>query len=139
MKLDPPTIEGGASPREVTVTIGARDDLSGVSFLREGADPGPFIGAGVRIASPSGKQTLTADRGTNPMISDKWSLISGTPQDGLWQAKLILPKSAEPGTWKVQELCLRDAARNSRCYDSAEASALGVPDLTVVSATTSSR
>jgi hypothetical protein len=77
VKFDPPSIELGGPAREVTVTIRAKDKLSGVRF------------SGIDVRSPSGKQAVGG--------WDKWTLVGGTPQDGIWQTRLSLPKSPEPG------------------------------------------
>jgi len=131
VRLDPPTIQADSPAREVTVTIGARDDLSGVSFAPGGTGSEPAPGIGVEVRSPSGNQRLTAERGFNPMSSaTKWTLVSGTAQNGIWQAKLFLPKAPESGAWRVQEVCLMDTVRNMRCFG-AELSGLGIPDLVV--------
>jgi len=131
LTFDPPSLTERSLVREVTVRLKAKDDLSGVSFTPD--DPrgsGPEARHGIDLRSPSGTQKATAYRGINAMAGGSWTLVNGTPQDGVWQTKLTLPESPEPGVWKVWEVCLKDAVRNIRCYTS-ELSGLGIPDLVV--------
>jgi len=120
----PPSIDPGGSLRQVLVRVHATDDLSGVSFTPDGP-VGPSSLFGVVVSSPSGDQHSTA----GPYA--KWVLISGTPQDGVWQAPLDFSRLREAGAWAVKQVCLKDEVRNIRCYES-EMKAMGVPDLIVV-------
>jgi hypothetical protein len=120
----PPSIDPGGSLHQVMVRVHATDDLSGVSFAPDGPT-GPSSLFGVVVSSPSGDERSAA----GPYA--KWVLISGTPQDGVWQAPLDFQRLGKPGAWAVKQVCLKDEVRNIRCYES-ELKAMGVPDLIVV-------
>ena len=130
--IEPSAVTPGIVPKEITITITARDDISGVDFVPDGGygSNGPSVRSGVDIASPSGGQKLTRARGENVFAFAKWNLISGTPRDGVWQTEVMLPANAEPGIWKIRQLCLKDAVRNSRCYST---DSMDLPSLTVLS------
>jgi hypothetical protein len=120
----PPSIDPGGPLRQVMVRVHATDDLSGVSFTPDGPiGPSPLVG--IVVSSPSGDASSVA----GPYA--KWVLISGTPQDGVWQAPLDFRRLREAGAWTVKQVCLKDEVRNTRCYES-ELQAMGVPSLIVV-------
>lgn len=121
----PPSLDMSSGRRQVTVSITAKDDLSGISAVPDVPSPGPSEGLGIVVVSPSGQRNVRATPWS------KWTLISGTPQDGVWRALLNFPQLNEPGAWKVTQVCLKDAVRNIRCYGP-ELGAMGVPDLMVV-------
>jgi hypothetical protein len=124
VRFDPPSIDLSGSLHQVRVIIAAKDDLSGVSFTPDIPTTGPTEPIGIVLTSPSQRQSL------NAMGFAKWSLISGTPNDGVWQATLDGARMRETGNWKITRVCLKDAVRNIRCYGS-EVSSLGAPDLIV--------
>jgi hypothetical protein len=106
--------------RTVVVTVRATDDLAGwntstCAYFVSGPLPGG---------------------GTQSALACFPATTSGTDADRTATYKVVVPRYAYPGTWKLQEMCLRDKATNSRCYSTAQIAALGGhTELTVVDTT----
>ena len=111
--MTPMSVNVSTSAQPVTVSIHAMDNLSGASF----SEPIEFM---FRIGSPSGKQTLW-------LTNAKFTLTSGTPLNGTWQATITVPQYAESGTWNILSLTLFDVANNSATLSSAGIQNLGIP------------
>ena len=63
-----------------------------------------------------------------------FSLTSGTPQSGIWQATQSFPQFTEAGTWSMTQLAVSDVAGNQHSFSKNELQGLGfVTDFTVVS------
>jgi len=100
--FNPKTIDVGAGPQTVTITLRITDDLSGFEF-------GNFL-----FISPSGQQVLSGGYNLS-------SRIAGNSLDGVYQASAVIPQFSEAGTWRVIQVFLRDQVGNSIV--------LGEPDL----------
>lgn len=100
--FNPKTIDVGAGPQTVTITLRITDDLSGFEF-------GNFL-----FISPSGQQVLSGGYNAS-------SRIAGNSLDGVYQASAVIPQFSEAGTWRVIQVFLRDQVGNSIV--------LGEPDL----------
>ncbi len=91
----PPTINIANGSEDLTVSLRASDDASGVSNVR------------VRFRSPSGSQTIDADLNYE-------SLVSGDNKDGLYNKTVTFTQSSEVGIWLVEYVYARDEAGNER-------------------------
>jgi hypothetical protein len=111
VSLTPSTIDVSNGPQTVTVNLGVKDALSGANFICNPSCPGLYV------LSPSGH----AQKG---VVGLGLALISGTPQNGMWQGKLTLPQFSEAGAWSIF-IGLADAAGNSSNLDSAALKAMG--------------
>ena len=88
--------------------------------------PAGLQGAFVALTSPSGNQAVSASMSGAP--------VSGTPQDGVYQAAFTIPQFAESGDWHVTSIYAVDEANNTSVYFGANLAASGFPLLlTVVS------
>jgi hypothetical protein len=70
-----------------------------------------------RVADATGGQAptmiLDSDTTTQTLGLGTMSLVSGTPQDGLYQRTITIPATAAPGAWTVTIYPLSDTAGNS--------------------------
>ena len=96
----PASIDVTSGQQSITFTMGITDSQSGLDFCQR------VCYSTIYLQSPSGKQTQYEYAGNV-------HLQSGTPQDGVWQVVVTLPKYAEAGLWKVQNLYLYDITGNS--------------------------
>ena len=87
--VSPQIVDITNGPIEVTVTVGATDDLSGVKNMF------PLY------ILPNG----------NP-IGTSSSLISGTNLDGVWEASYIIPQYTQTGTGTISSITLNDNVGN---------------------------
>lgn len=94
LTIAPDNVDVRTSPMQVTVRATVTDDLSGTEVVV------------VRFHSPSGQQSRTAH----------FSLNSGTPLDGVWEAEVTFPQFIESGTWTVADIGTGDAAGNAANY-----------------------
>lgn len=117
MSLNPSSVNVTGGPQTVTILLTLTDDLSGVNF-----DAVPFLYNEFTLQSPSGKQTINL---TDNIQS--FSLVSGTPLNGVWQGTLTIPKYSESGLWTVTSLVVFDNAENQLALDTGQLAALGFP------------
>jgi hypothetical protein len=93
LSVSPTSVDVSASAQTVTVTLRVTDDSSGAQLPSVDADS-------TSTSQHSGfGQTM---------------LVSGTPQDGVYQSTITLAKNAAPGQWQVVLFPLRDNAGNSQ-------------------------
>ena len=111
--LNPSSIDVTSSSQQVTLTLNLADSPAGVVF-----PGGNQLGFAFRLTSPSGNQNQW-------LATTQFTLVSGTPQSGTWQATLTIPQYSEVGRWTVGELLLQDAANNSENFDETTLAALG--------------
>ena len=116
----PITLNTSTGNQVVTVQMGVRDNLSGADFSPT-TPQASFLEKGLEFKSPSGIQTRGATTFT------PWTLISGTPLDGVWQSAITFPQFSEEGTWAIDFLVIKDRARNLRVADTASLRAAGLP------------
>ena len=106
LSVSPTTVSAGNG---VTVTAHITDDISGVAS----ASIAYQIANGSNVAFPF------------------FTRISGTAQDGIWQATVSVPQAAASGVWSVSQLDATDAAGNAG-YVSAPAPPTSQGNFTVV-------
>ena len=103
ISLSTTSLNIGAGQTSLIVTAHLTDDLSGVfdGIFADGSGGSP---PQIRFVSPSG-QTVTG-------LFDVLHPLSGNRLDGVYQASIILPSTAEAGVWQAQSLLLDDEAGN---------------------------
>lgn len=107
--VSPASIDVSSGPQSITFTMGLSDVSAGVDFS---SCQVPCHWNTITLVSPSGKQTqyehfLNVHQ------------LSGTPQSGVWQVTVTLPKFAEAGLWKIQYLQVPDRVGNYLYLDQA--------------------
>jgi hypothetical protein len=110
----PGHVNTSAGPQTVTFTAHIVDNQSGFSY------------SDIAFVEPMPSNGLPPDmiRATPP------TLVSGTPQDGLYQTTAILPAGATTGTWQAAVL-LVDHLGNDTQYQTADLAAHGWPSALV--------
>jgi hypothetical protein len=97
VSLSPASVDVTDGPASVTVTVDATDTAADGS------------GSGI-------KRLQVSARGPHGFASTRLSIVSGTPDDGEWRGTLTIPQTARTGTWSIDEIDARDAARNDQYY-----------------------
>lgn len=106
LTFTPKSINSTIGPNTIDVTLLARDNLAGVSYVL-----GDFF-------SPSGRQRQRFFAS---------NLVAGTPQNGTWKTQFTMPQFSEGGTWQIRYLELFDAAANRISFtDPAQLRQMGV-------------
>jgi len=123
LSFAPAVIDTSASGQNVTVTVWASDDISGIDFT----PTTPNI-AWIEIGfnSPSGNQFVFV----SPFVTP--AFVAGTPLAGVWQMTASWPQFSEQGTWNASFFRLQDKVGNYRSYTTAQLQALGLPSSIVV-------
>jgi|GEM_PF-1117824 len=99
LDVNPPQLREVSVPSTVTVNshfkvkVSASDDVSGIKSVS------------VKIAGPSSSEM-------NQIAAE----ITGADSDGNWSAELLMPASAENGTWKVNKVILTDNSGKTKEY-----------------------
>jgi len=112
LTLDPGTVEVTNSSQTVTLQLHLQDDLSGIDS-RSGNR------VGVTLTSPSGNQ----------VVSGLSQPQGGVILDGVFQVPVSIPRYAEPGSWRISSVRLRDNAGNSVSLDNAALVAAGLVNM----------
>ncbi len=123
LSFAPSVVDTSASSQNVTITLSASDDISGVYF---GLFNNYYIYADVGFQSPSGNQFVFAFGYSHP------APIAGTPLAGTWQLTEQWPQYSEQGTWNLSYLFLFDAVGNFAYYNPAQLQTLGFPSSIVI-------
>jgi hypothetical protein len=92
LTFSPVSVDTTAAPATVTVTAQFTDRPAGLAWAQ------------AVFASPSGQHSATAYFGSSP--------VSGTIQDGVFQAVATVAQFVEPGTWKLVAVSMSDRAGN---------------------------
>jgi Dockerin type I domain len=123
LSFAPAVVNTGASSQNVTLTVAASDDISGVDF-----SPSTTSIAYIQFlfTSPSGNQSIFV----NPSIIPP--LVAGTPLAGTWQPTAQWPQYSEQGTWNLSTCFIKDKVGNQTRYTPAQLTALGFPSTIVV-------
>jgi hypothetical protein len=115
-------VNTSASSQNVTITLSASDDISGVYFGPVNSTYVPDI---LSFQSPSSNQTVFA-YANNP------TPVAGTPLAGTWTLTAQWPQYSEEGTWNLDFVQLRDAVGNYAYYTPSQLQALGFPTTIVI-------
>jgi hypothetical protein len=116
LDFTPKSVDVSNAARIITVTAHLTDNSSGLQH------------AEVYFSSPSNAQQALSS----------FALTSGTATDGMYQASVTIPESAEAGAWKLVRVNLLDNANNSVDYGPSYSTQFpsGTPtDLSVTSTT----
>ncbi|MDM7913571.1 MAG: hypothetical protein QUS09_10790 [Methanotrichaceae archaeon] len=97
----------GPDSRSINFTLHALDDQSGLD------------GSTAYFKSPSGAIAKVLFQLQNRTF--------GTPKDGVYTSRLVLPKDAERGAWQLENLTLVDGEGNSRVLQREDMVRLGQP------------
>jgi hypothetical protein len=106
LSISPQQVDTGSGPANVTFSVHATDDISGI------------IHAQVNVVSPSGKIALGIAAQT---------LLSGTPLDGTFQPIFNMPAHSETGVWTISSVAITDQVYNRANYSTAQLQAAGLP------------
>jgi hypothetical protein len=120
MSYSPIAINTSTGNQVVTVQFGVSDDLSGADFSPT-LPQISFFERGLDFLSPSGVQSRSSGFFT------PWTLVSGTPLNGVWQAQINFPQFSEEGTWTVDLLAIKDRTRNFRNFTTSMLEAASLP------------
>ncbi|MBC8085994.1 MAG: hypothetical protein H7Z40_01915, partial [Phycisphaerae bacterium] len=120
LAFSPIAINTSTGNQSVTVQLAISDALSGARFSPTTPQLS-FFENGLQFRSPSGNQVRSAAFFTT------FTLISGTPQNGVWQSTIFFPQFSEEGTWTIDNVSIKDAARNTRTFTTAQLFAAGFP------------
>ena len=112
--FNPKSVNVSSGDAFVTVTLHASDDISGI------------LRVDIVFMNPSG----TAPRECTG------SLISGTPNDGLYSCDVRIPQFSEEGTWVASRIELKDNVANYRWVTRPDLDAAGFPTLLSVTSIT---
>lgn len=99
--LSPATIDTGAGPQQVIVTMTLTDDVAGIATTGD-------MGWGTSKV----QFQLRPETGSQ-VIACAPARVSGTDLDGVYQATMTLPGGAQSGAWKVDALVLADKVDNT--------------------------
>ncbi len=114
LTVTPDSVDTSESSRTITLTAHITDDFTG--------NAGPGASGGFRtqmnFISPSGQAVYTMLDGTKR--------VSGSPQDGWYEATITVPQFAEQGIWKTQGISLYDQVGNRRYLTAADMEAAGL-------------
>lgn len=124
LAFSPPLFNTSAGSQNMTVTMSASDNLSGVGFTPTTSSLAFIM---VQFRSPSGNQSVYVNPFAVPVI------VGGTPLAGTWQMTTNpWPQFSEEGTWQISFLGVKDAAGNQVNYTPAMLQAMGFPNSIVV-------
>jgi hypothetical protein len=123
LSFTPSVADTSGSGKNITVTISASDDVSGLDF---GPTTPSCSYIQIEFTSPSGNQYVYVSPWTAA------TLVAGTPQAGTWQVTASWPQYSEQGTWKLSYFTLKDKVGNSKSYTPAQLQALGFPSTLVI-------
>lgn len=84
-------------------------DIPGVSFSPDTVNVSPGdvpVSIAVRVTNDYGSVTTVGVRFTSPSGAQEVGLVpldrtEGTPQDGLWEGTVVIPRGAETGVWTL--------------------------------------
>lgn len=99
--ISPPSIVTGAVSQNLTVTLMATDDLSGVNS------------GGIEFVDPSGSRTVSSD-------FDRMNRVGGSDLNGTYQFAVNIPRYSGIGEWTIRLLTVVDASGNSRAWTAAQ-------------------
>lgn len=124
LSFAPTVVDTSSSSQNVTVTLSASDDISGVFF---GLFNSYYYYIEAEFESPSGNQYVSTEGiYSNPVP------IAGTLLAGTWQLTAQWPQYSEQGTWNLNYLTLQDAVGNSVFYSPTQLQALDFPTTIVI-------
>ncbi|MDY6950242.1 MAG: Ig-like domain-containing protein [Thermodesulfobacteriota bacterium] len=97
IQVSPTSIDVSSGPEDITVTVGFKDDSSGVDSWS------------VTFYSPSGTETLP--------VEGSPGLVSGTLTDGIFEGVSTLTQGSEEGIWSASIVTVSDVDGNTAQID----------------------
>src|SRR4051812_36320632 len=110
----PKTVDVSAAAATITVTARITDDIAGNA------------GAGYTSSPSQGRFIGPTGQFVDALLSG-FERISGTPNDGVYQYAMQVPRAAAKGTWRVQSLLLVDQVGNTKSLGASDLQAAGFP------------
>ena len=123
LTFSPPLFNTSTGSQNVTITMSASDNLSGVDFTPTTSN---LAWIQIDFYSPSGNQFVYVSPFTAPTI------VGGTPLAGTWQMAATWPQFSEEGTWQASYFAVKDAVGNQINYTPAMLQSMGFPNSIVV-------
>ena len=113
--FSPSTVNTSAGPQTITVSLQVADSQSGAVFSNSSS-----CGTNVSLsrAGTSATESLL-------LLGSNFTRVSGTAQNGVWQATLIMPQYSG-GNWALSQVCLSDAVTNRVYLTSTQLTAMGI-------------
>ena len=122
VNFTPTSIDVTNSPQSLIVTAHIIDNISG------------FTSGSVYFTPPSGPFTPPSGIGEAVAFINSTNRISGTANDGIYQATVTVPQSSQAGIWEQSRTDVRDQAQNGDSRTRFDYTAGIPPDLMVASA-----
>jgi hypothetical protein len=122
----PSAINTSAGPQTITVSLQVADSQSGTVFSNSSSC---VINANLSRAGAGPTESLA-------LWGGNFKLVSGTAQNGVWQATLVMPQYSG-GNWALSNVCLSDAVTNHINLTSAQLTAMGIDPVLTDSSTPS--
>ncbi len=113
--FSPSTVDTSAGPQTITVSLHVADSQSGASFANSGSCG---VNAGLSRSGTTATEPLL-------LFGSKFTLASGTAQNGVWQASLTMPQYSG-GNWTLSEICLADSVTNRVSLTSTQLTGMGI-------------
>jgi len=111
----PSPVDVSTRAHTITITLDLTDNMSGVDFMADRTSS-----FRMELASPITSRLRS-------LTNHDFTLITGTPQNGTWQAKLNLPRFSEEGIWYVSSLSISDRVDNQLVLNQSDLVARGLP------------
>jgi hypothetical protein len=86
--FDPPAVDVSSGPATVQLSLHLQDDRAGVAF-----DPAYVVSYASYLAGPANQLIR--------LFNADFSLVSGTPMDGVWRATFVMPRYADQADWGI--------------------------------------
>jgi hypothetical protein len=122
VSVTPAEVDTSASVQTIIVTARITDDVAGLgsssgttSISCPYLGPGTTYGAALSFSAPPGGRAVS-------VCFDASKRTEGTPQNGLYQATVDLPRYSANGVWRLSSAWLSDAASRSKYLSVAELS-----------------
>ena len=124
--FSPSSINTSAGPQAITVSLQVADSQSGAFFSNSSS-----CVVNVYLSRAGTSQTLSLI-----LYGSNFTLVSGTAQNGVWQATLTMPQYSG-GNWALNQVCLSDAVTNRTFLTSTQLTAMGINPVLTDSSTPS--
>lgn len=109
--ISPPSVDTSGAAQTVALSVTATDELSGVAY-------------GVAHVVPPWWDSTPIFPGGYGIGGER---VDGTVHDGTWRTAFPLPRYAQPGSYLIDAVSLRDQAGNDTVYNTSELEDLGFP------------
>jgi hypothetical protein len=129
--FSPSAVDVSSGNVDVTISLQVSDSMTGAALGTAFSSVGTFFA--VAIAPP-----VTSSASARQYISSRdFHLVSGTAQNGFWQAVKTMPRYSPAGAWQIQSVTLYDAVGNYTYLYTAQLQAAGINPVFLVTSTPS--